>query len=107
MPNRHKVTTPQNDHIHTLNMLKHIFQIIRLQNPKKNVFQGTRISEPSPPLQLPKIKHIEEMMFFMHKNIKRIVNFERVDNFGFRAFRDCSVRERITTNLFVIILYIR
>lgn len=50
---------------------------------QKSVFKGARISKPSPPPSLPKIKFIEEMSFFMYKYIKRIVNVESDNNYDF------------------------
>lgn len=66
-------------------MLTRIFQNLRLQNPKKNVFKDARINKPFPPPPLKKVKHIKEISFFMHKHIERIVNVEGDKNCGFRA----------------------
>lgn len=83
--NWHKVTTPPHGILYTLNMLTHIFRILRLQNPKRNVCKGTRIRKLSHPLLLPKILHIEEMMIFMHKYIEWIIDVEDDDNCSFRV----------------------
>lgn len=52
---------------------------------QKSVFKDARISKPSPLLPLPKIKHIKETSFFMHKYIERIVDVIGDDNCGFRV----------------------
>lgn len=52
---------------------------------KKSVLKGARISKPplSPPP--PNITFIDEITFFMHKYIERVVNVERDNNCGYRA----------------------
>lgn len=50
---------------------------------KKNIFKGAYISKPSPPSQLPKIIHIEEMQLFIHKYNEWIVDVKGDDNYDF------------------------
>lgn len=50
---------------------------------QKSIFKDARISKPSLPPPIPKIKFIEKMSLFMQNYIKRIINVESNDNCDF------------------------
>lgn len=52
---------------------------------KKSVFKGVCISKLPLSSPLPKIKHNEEMMVFMHKYIERTVDVKSDGDYGYRA----------------------
>lgn len=81
-PSQHRVTIKRCGLYPISNMLVHFLRILRLQ---KRVFKGVYISKPSSSPFLQKILHIEEMLVFMHKYIKQILDVKGDSNCGYHA----------------------
>lgn len=85
--------------LHTLNMLNHIYRILQLRNLKKSIYKGPRISKPSPSPPMPKIIHIEEILFLCTNTLNGLQVLKVTVIVVIGPYSACSVEDKIITFL--------